>query len=200
MAVRQRCASTARADPACGRGGGEEQRDEKAVHRGARGGAQAGAARRRRPRCTASSREPLWNPVCLHSGTSRCTSSSPLAMARAAEFRAIEEALMGALKFFDTRPSAQDTQRFVALCGEAAATAAATRFGRTCWVLQRVANPQLVKKKPPTPNLTLIPTPIQISTPNSSTNPNPHAQPQRAPAPTRRARSLKPRARPKEQR
>ena len=37
-------------------------------------------------------------------------------MARAAEFRAIEEALTGALKFFDTRPSAQDTQRFVALC------------------------------------------------------------------------------------
>ena len=44
-------------------------------------------------------------------------------MARAAEFRAIEEALTGALKFFDTRPSAQDAQRFLALCDTAAARA-----------------------------------------------------------------------------
>ncbi len=46
-------------------------------------------------------------------------------MERAHEFRAIEEALTGALKFFDTRPSAQDAQRFLALCDTAAARAAA---------------------------------------------------------------------------
>ena len=121
--MRQRCASTARADPACGRGGGEEQRDEKEVHREARrcaGGCGEATATALQGELARAS-----GILCLHSCTSRCTSSSPLAMARAAEFRAIEEALMGALKFFDTRPSAQDTQRFVALCGEAAATAAA---------------------------------------------------------------------------
>ena len=42
-----------------------------------------------------------------------------------AEFRAIEEALTGALKFFDNRPSAEDAQRFAALCGAAAVKAAA---------------------------------------------------------------------------
>ena len=41
-------------------------------------------------------------------------------MARAAEFRAIEEALTGALKFFDTRPSAQDTHLGDALARGAA--------------------------------------------------------------------------------
>ena len=66
-------------------------------------------------------------------------------MARPAEFRAIEEALTGALKFFDTRPSAKAAQDFVAFCEEAAATAAAAleaaqpRSARASTALQKWA-------------------------------------------------------------
>ena len=57
-------------------------------------GAPAGAARRRRPRRARASLSGILVPSQRHFTV--CTSSSPLAMARAAEFRAIEEALTGA--------------------------------------------------------------------------------------------------------